>query len=185
MGSLFPHKGLKLRPRQWKCRVLTTGPPGQSSQTKCKQGKQRVISLLSNVFPAPETPFPLWNQILQKIVILLEGSPAYISEDLYVSISLKNPHGEQHSNHTVCFFFHLTIYLGDCFISIHKELPHSFLTAIKISIVWMYGNLFKQSLVDGHSGCLQSSVIINRAAVNSLVHPTLHTYMQVCLWNTF
>ena len=86
---------------------------------------------------------------------------------------------------TLFFFFHLTIYLGDCFISIHKELPHSFLTAIKISIVWMYGNLFKQSLVDGHSGCLQSSVIINRAAVNSLVHPTLHTYMQVCLWNIF
>lgn len=49
----------------------------------------------------------------------------------------------------------------------------------------MYGNLFKQSPVDGHSGCLQSSVIINCAAVNSLVHPTLHTYMQLCLWNTF
>ena len=105
-----------------------------------------------------------------------------------MSISLKNPPGVQHSNHTVqhfVFFFHLTIYLGDCFISIHKELPHSFLTAIKISIVWMYGNLFKQSLVDGHSGCLQFSVIISRAAVNSLVHPTLHTYMQVCLWNIF
>ena len=125
---------------------------------------------------------------IAKIVILLEGSSVYISEDVYVSISLKNPHGEQHSNHTVqhfVFFFHLTIYLGDCFISIHKELPHSFLTAIKISIVWMYGNLFKQSLVDGHSGCLQFSVIISRAAVNSLVHPTLHTYMQVCLWNIF
>lgn len=81
--------------------------------------------------------------------------------------------------------FHLTIYLGDCFISVHKELPHSFLTAVKISIVLMYGNLFKQSPVDGHSGCLQSPVIINRAAVNSLVHPTLHTYVQACLWNTF
>lgn len=97
------------------------------------------------------------------------------------------PHKQQHSNHSVQHFafLHLTIYLGDCFISGHKELPHSFLTAIKISILRMDCNLSEQSPLDGHSGCLQSSVIINRAAVNSLVHPTLHTYIRVCLWNPF
>lgn len=104
-----------------------------------------------------------------------------------MSLSLRNAPEWQHSNHTVQHFafFLLTIYLRDGSISVHKELPHSFLTAVKISIVRVYGNLFKQSPADGRSGCLQSSVIMNRAAVNSLVHPTLHTYVQVGLRTTF
>ena len=58
--------------------------------------------------PSSRAPFFSMEPNIAKIVILLEGSSAYISEDVYVSISLKNPHGEQHSNHTVqrvVFFF--------------------------------------------------------------------------------
>ena len=29
-GSYFPNQGLNLCPQQWKCEVLTTGPPGNS-----------------------------------------------------------------------------------------------------------------------------------------------------------
>ena len=33
VGSKFPHQGLNLCPRQWKCRFLTTGSPGMSKES--------------------------------------------------------------------------------------------------------------------------------------------------------
>ena len=54
----FPDQGSKLRPLHWNCRVLTTGPPGESPSDKSFRETSSV--LLTNQRSKGSTGFPWW-----------------------------------------------------------------------------------------------------------------------------
>ena len=56
VGSQFPDQGLNPGPRQWKCRVLTTGPPGNSPQIlqMLTLGRQSRLSWSSSSLLLPK-----------------------------------------------------------------------------------------------------------------------------------
>ena len=62
-------------------------------------------------------------------------------------------------------FFHLAIYIKGLSLFLNDLIAHPFVVTEKDYIVRMY-NLFNHSPIQGHLGCFQCLVIMNKAALN-------------------